>query len=440
MDAQQVLSEVKGKVSAAAAREAAGMEAGEAAGDTAGVDTALAEAGAAAEAPAVIVTAPSIEAGIEHLKREGALNVETLVGLTHHAARVQGKHSHRHGFRQGLNHHRRVRGAFMRPHDFPVPYGRSEDMKGFRYDVIQRFAEGNGGKVVSQAGEYYGTFQTAFTVSSFGGSSPTSGLFSIVVPPTPASSTYYVNPPADTCFDFSIGESDPNWFGGPHTMTLADTNLQYPGQGLYQKEVFIIEAWEARFKGLRIQFDTTKIPGFSALPLPIQAMLQGQACIWDRENLVLPSGIFNKLTDVCELAQALAEVASIQLEWVNLGPGSNNVVATKPLGRMCGNPSTYRRSVVETSGGGLALDLPRGYIWCQDETFQPNEDSGGNGLLYGQLLLNDNVDWPFPALASVYGSGPIVPTGIALEWQFKVYGTALLPSKADRRLNVQRRS
>ena len=95
-------------------------------------------------------------------------------------------------------------------------------------------------------------------------------------------------------------------------------------------------------------------------------------------------------------------------------------------------PGGARRRVQETAGGALTLDLPRGFLWLLDKMFQANQDSGGNGLFNAQLNLLDSVIFPFAPIA-IPGSGglPVVPTGIAMEWQVMLHGTSLLPFDSD---------
>jgi hypothetical protein len=75
-----------------------------------------------------------------------------------------------------------------------------------------------------------------------------------------------------------------------------------------------------------------------------------------------------------------------------------------------------------------------------DQQFQANEDEGGNGLFSLNLGLFDNVVFPFTPV-QVAGSGsPLKPLGFAVEWQFTLHGTSLLPAKANRYRFAPRRT
>jgi hypothetical protein len=193
-------------------------------------------------------------------------------------------------------------------------------------------------------------------------------------------------------------------------------------------------------KAIRIQYDADSIPNFNQLNAATQAALTGAAPIWDRDGRVVPNGVFNMYDDTCELAQALAEVAVFSFNWQNLGYGANNTIANKPIERMVAVPGAARRGVRETSGGALSLDLPRGFLWILDQQFQANEDEGGNGLFNLTLGIFDNVVFPFQPV-QINGSGSaLAPKGFALEWQYTLHGTSLVPGKANRYRIAPRRT
>ena len=99
------------------------------------------------------------------------------------------------------------------------------------------------------------------------------------------------------------------------------------------------------------------------------------------------------------------------------------------MDRFCRIPSVGRRGLRETSGGGLSHDLPRGYIWCTDKMFQASSDMGGNGLFNAELHTDESVIFPFQPIRLFGSSGPVLPTGMALYWQFVVYGTSIVPGR-----------
>jgi hypothetical protein len=167
-------------------------------------------------------------------------------------------------------------------------------------------------------------------------------------------------------------------------------------------------------------------------------MLVGSTPVFDRDARVVPGEVFNDYSDVCEVAQAVAESGVFYLVWADHQVGDNDNTAQKLVERMHALPGAARRGVRETSGGALTLDLPRGWLWCLDEQFEASSDEGGNGILQAQLRLQQSVCFPFQPIQVLASSGPVVPTGLALEWQFFMYGTSLLPSKALR-IKVPRR-
>ena len=438
MDAAQALESVKQGITAVAAKEAAGMDAGEpgeAGGEAGALDeTSAAMAEEAGAPPGLIVPATSIEAGLRELHRQGALDDKRGAEFVRHVAREEKRHGyrvgHRSGFRRGVLEGRRhgglVPGRVMREHDFEVPWVRGRLMQDWRYDVINRFIR-RWGSVDSAKGFYYGTFQVQLSVEG----TPTSAAFVLSVP---APDGQNLNPIKVSTFDYAIGQIQPNWFGGPHIMDSSDTNLSYPGSNLWPNELFMIEALAADLKAIRMQYfpvGTIQFPSWipGAPNAVTQSMLMGSSPIWDRDARVVPDEMFNKFSDVCEAAQAVAESAVFYGIWDDHNVGGNDNTASKLLGRMKACPGAARMGVQETSGGALTLDLPRGFLWCLDQQFNASTDEGGNGIFRAVLKLFQNTYFPF-APVPIFGSpGPQLPLGMALEWQFKLYGTSLLPSK-----------
>ena len=443
MEATQALDQVKRDITAAA-KEASGVEAagdtGDT-GDTAGLDeTALAASGEAGAVPAPLIQTGALEASFQRLANERALTDKSAAKLVQHVVRHEKEHAHRvghrTGFRRGLLHGRTrglVPGVASRAHDFEVPWRRSRLMQEFRYDIIERFTR-RWGSVDSARGFYYGTFQVTLGVEG----SVSSAAFVLSVP-SPSGST--LNPVVVSTFDYAIGQTNTTWFGGPHVMDSSDTNLQYPGSNLWPNELFIMEAVSTRLKAIRLAY----FPVGSALPTwvsaagPVsQTMLTGSTPVWDRDARVVPGEMFNDYSDVCEAAQAVAESGVFYFVWSDHGVGGNDDLATKLVERMNAVPGAARRGVQETSGGALTLDLARGWLWCMDQQFDASTDEGGNGILQAQLKLQQSVCFPFQPIPIYASAGPVMPVGMALEWQFMVHGTSLLPSK-EFRLKVPRR-
>ena len=169
-----------------------------------------------------------------------------------------------------------------------------------------------------------------------------------------------------------------------------------------------------------------------------QSMLTGSTPIWDRDARLVPGEMFNDYSDVCEAAQAVAESGVFYFVWSAHEVGGNDELASKLIERMNAVPGAARRGVQETSGGAMTLVLPRGFLWCMDQQFEATPDEGGNGILQAQLKLQQSVCFPFQPIPIFASSGPVKPLGLALEWQFMVHGTSLLPSK-EFRFKVPRR-
>jgi hypothetical protein len=334
-----LIQEAKDHLSALA--DAGAMDTGDT-GDTGdpvvekSVKAAMARLGEAGAILQPLVGSPKVAEVIGRLSRQAGdrLTAEHIAEVAAHLSGLERRRAHRHGRLEGLRLATR-RGGLVVPgmpgmvglpegaidHASEVPWRRGDSMRGYRYDVMRRFLQIHGGKCVTQRGKYWSTFQVPFGVATnTGTSSATTGNFYISVPPqaqTTLQNPGYPNPPVDLCFNFALGQADPFWFGStaanPHITNLGDTNLQYPGENLYPDEVFVIEAVSTALKGLRIQYDPTLIPDFTNLDPSLQAQLTGQALTWDRQGIILPAGLFNELDDTCELAQALSQMAVIQL-------------------------------------------------------------------------------------------------------------------------------
>jgi hypothetical protein len=417
----------------ARAVEAAGPD-DEAAGPA--MDTAMAAvANDAGAPPALAIPESHIASAVLALQKHRALSQNGIVALVRKTAAREAERAYRLGYRDGAHrgwqHGERhaekrvmLRGEprIEGPGDFEVRWNRSRQMRDFRGDVISRYSRIHGGKIKSGIGFYYGTIQVKMDCVG----TVTDAAFSLTIPDGNE------NPVIDQCFNLAIGDTEEQWFGGPHVLNPADTNLQNPGQNLYPDEVFIIEALSSCLKGVRIAYPESRISGFGGLDPAIQACLLGATPIWDRAGVILPGELFNQFSDVFELAQAVAEVSTLYFNWADKGVGGNNIVNTKLIERFSAVPGGARRRVQETAGGALTLDLPRGFLWLLDKMFQANQDSGGNGLFNAQLNLLDSVLFPFAPIA-VPGSGgaPVVPTAIAMEWQIMLHGTSLLPWDSD---------
>lgn len=425
-------------------------EAGLDAGDIAQVVDA--EAGEAGAPPNLIIPTHALKRAVNILEREGVTE-EGVIAIVRAASKHEAHHAHRRGhmegFVHGVKHARRgmpgrgrghVRGHAMVEHDFEVPWRRSQTMRDYRYDVIERYSATHGGMVDSARGFYYGTLQVTFIVD---GSLEQGGVFILSPAPQAPTPPNTLNPVVDSCFNLAISQVEPNWFGGAHTLDLSDTNLQNPGQNIYPDECFIVEAVSTDLKAVRISYPNQVGAGAGintqGLNANTVATINGANPVWDRAGLFLPAQLFNQFDDTCEVAQAVAEVGVISFGWQNLGFGANNTVSTKPVERMKAVPGVARRGMQETSGGALSLDLPRGYLWMLDQQFQANEDEGGNGLFSAQLGLFTNVSFPFTPISVLGTSAPIMPSGLALEWQITLWGTSLLPAKANRYAVAPRR-
>ena len=305
-----------------------------------------------------------------------------------------------------------------------VRWGRTRQMRDFRGDVIRTYKKHNGNDIIEQPGSYFGTIEVQFLCETAGGYFPSN--FTLTVPPG--------GPLIDQAFNLAIGDESLSWFGGPHVLTEADTNLQNPGKNLWANEVFIIEAVSARTRGMRIQFSATDIASMSAaIGLPnTTAMVNGQQFVRDENGLVLPAELFNQYDDSFRLVKTLEEVATLHFTWKDNLTGGSKDTYDKYIESFL-HVTESESDVKRTSGGGNILDLPSGFLWCLDEQFQPNSEQGGNGLFDAEIHINESVNAPFQPIP-VFGSpGPVAPTGIALYWEIRVFGTGLLPGDQNAR-------
>jgi hypothetical protein len=417
-------------------------EAGDAGDPTeaAGLDEAAAvEAADAGEPPNLVLGERELVKAIRLLESApNGLTEEAVVELAKRYAKQEKAHAHRtvhrRAFARGHRFARRVTGRTepgMR-HEYDlvreVPWRRSDHMDRYRWDLIERFIRHNGGHVDAGIGYYYSTFQVRLSVEG----TPACPAFVLQVSPP---SGAVPNPVIDTCFDYAMGETEPEWFGGPHTLNSSDTNLQTPGVYLYPNQLMIIEAVSAKLKAFRIQYYPvgTQSPPFplvdpATMPT-VNRTLMGTVPTWDREGLLLPPGFFNRFNDNCELAQAIAMVSTLFFAWNNPDLGGDKALTFKLVERMSAVPGVHRHGVQEASGAGLHLDLPRGFAWCLDKTFQGSENSGGNGLFSAQLHQTESFTFPFAAIPVAGSPLPVLPLGAAIEIQLTLHGTSLIPAR-----------
>jgi hypothetical protein len=365
---------------------------------------------------------------VRQIEIDGHVSQRRVIELVRRASRVESELAHRRGhvrgFKKGIEHGRR---HIHRQEDPAIHWRRSPQMHEFRNDIVSRYRRLHGGNVREGTGYYYSTIEVQMEVQG----SPTDAAFVISVPAAAD------NPVINQCFQYGIDDVVPGWFGGAHTANAGDTNLQEPGQGLYQDELFVIEACGAYLKGLRIAYPDPKNT-FSPAPTgDILKALSGQELIWDRAGRIFPVETFNQFDDSCEIAKAVAEASTFYFNWVDKAIGGDKGQNTKLVDRFCRIPSVGRRGFRETSGGGMSHDLPRGYIWCIDKMFQASSDMGGNGLFNAELHTDESVVFPFQPIR-LFGSGPpVLPTGMALYWQFVVHGTSLTPGRESDRYEGQ---
>jgi hypothetical protein len=390
------------------------------------------------------VPEPEIRRAIDRLAQERRLTPDAILEMVGLVAEKEHQRGRRRGVLEVVEHFKRrpsvVRGVRR---EAEVPWKRTLQGQDFRFDLIERFAKINGGpkNITEGIGFYYGTIQVPMAVESYPIStgSTSNASFVISVPP-PVNGV--IQPLTYQCFDLAIGQLESEWFGGPHVLDTSDTNLQNPGMNIYPDELYIIEAVSARLKGVRIQYYTpTGVTPVVANPFPTPAnigpvttsMLTGTTPIWDRNSHFLPIEFFNQYDDTNEMARAIAEIATFYFQWDNRGIGGNTDISNRLISRFDAVPGVARTGVTETAGGAITLDLPRGFVWCLNQQFQANQDEGGNGVFNAFLAIEQSIVFPFTPIANMLGvTGPLVPAGAALEWQFMLHGTSLLPAKSDR--------
>lgn len=407
-------------------------EAGSIEDEAAGLPQDATEAATDAGAPPGLALLESdLLKAVRQIESEGHVSQRRVIELVRRASRVEAERAYRHGhvrgFKKGLMHGRRL--PHLHLENPAVHWRRSPQMHGFRNDIIERYRRLHGGNVREGLGYYYSTIEVKLEVQG----TPSDAAFVISVPTAPD------NPVINQCFNYGIDDTVSNWFGGSHIANAGDTNLQEPGKGLYQDELFIIEACGAYLKGLRIAYPN---PAATFEPAPsgdILKALSGQELVWDRAGRIFPVETFNQFDDSCEIAKAVAEASTFYFNWVDKAIGGDKGQNTKLVDRFCRIPSVGRRGLRETSGGGLSHDLPRGYIWCIDRMFQASSDMGGNGLFNAELHTDESVIFPFQPIRLFGSAGPVLPTGMALYWQFVVYGTSIVPGSLSDRYEGQPR-
>ena len=428
-DTAMVLRNVEDGLRAAAneSPDAGGID-DEAAGLPQDATEAATDAGAP---PGLALMEADLFKAVRQIESEGGVSQRRVIELVRRASRIEAERAHRHGhvrgFKKGLAHGRRHHHHHIE--DPSIHWRRSPQMHGFRSDIIDRYRRLHGGNVREGIGYYYSTIEVKLEVQG----TPSDAAFVISVPTSPD------NPVINPCFNYGIDDPVTGWFGGPHIANAGDTNLQEPGQGLYQDELFIIEACGAYLKGLRIAYPD---PATTFEPAPTGDLLKalsGKELVWDRAGRIFPVETFNQFDDSCEIAKAVAEASTFYFNWVDKAIGGDKGQNTKLVDRFCRIPSVGRRGLRETSGGGLSHDLPRGYIWCIDRMFQASSDMGGNGLFNAELHTDESVVFPFQPLRLFGSDGPVLPVGMALYWQFVVYGTSIVPGSLSDRYEGQPR-
>jgi hypothetical protein len=338
--------------------------------------------------------------------------------------------------------------------DAQVTWGRSRKMQEFRGDSIQKFRRLYGRDILEGPGFYYGTIEVQFQVQGTAGPTRNPGQAVAAV-----SVVNQASPVIDTAFTLGIGDVSTTWFGGPHVMNSADTNLQNPNQVVYANEVFIVEAISARMRAARVRYSLSDIgrmlphPTGPAAGSPAFQLLTGQQVVTDLEGEVIPREMWNQFSDDFRLAKVLASCSSLHFSWREPtigGGGRVNDVQIAPFLAVPGTTSALslgggERGLRRTSGGAQSLDLPSGYLWCLDKNFQYSHESGGNGLFDAELHLDESASMTFIPIR-VFGSlspvgtpTTVLPTGFALYWEITLSGTSLLPSKQRRMLSREAR-
>ena len=327
-----------------------------------------------------------------------------------------------------------------------VSYGRSRRAREFRGDVIARYRRLHGNDVLIGPGHYYGTIEVQFQIqgTASDGRSPGQAVAAVVVPSQGS-------PVVDAAFTLGIGDTSMTWFGGPHVLTAADTNLQNPSTNLFADEVFVIEALSARVRGVRVAYHPSDIalmlpyPAGPAVGSPVYRTLTGQQLVMDLAGQVLPMEMWNQYSDELRLAKTLAECASLHFTWREPGIGGGGRINDVLIDSFLNIPGSDARSLRRTSGGAQVLDLPSGYIWCLDKNWQYDTVSGGNGLFDAELHLDEPATFTFVPIR-VFGSNTVVgtpttvlPAGLALYWELRLFGWSLTPARREFRPREARR-
>ena len=341
-----------------------------------------------------------------------------------------------------------------------VTYGRSRRATEFRHDVITRYRRLHGNDVLIGQGQYYGTLEVQFQIQGTTGPALRFVPMPLSLPPPPVSPGQAVaavvvgsqaSPVIDSAFTLGIGDTSTTWFGGPHVLTSSDTNLQNPSTNLFADELFIIEALSARVRGARVAYQPSDIarmlpyPTGPAVGSPVYNTLTGQQLVMDLAGQVLPAEMWNQYSDEFRLAKTLAECASLHFTWREPGIGGGGRVNDVLIDSFLNIPGTGERSLRRTSGGAQTLDLESGYIWCLDKQWQYDAASGGNGLFDAELHLDESAAFSFVPI-QVFGSTTavgtpttVLPTGYALYWELRLFGTSLTPARREYRARENRR-
>ena len=383
------------------------------------------------------IAAEHIEKGLRELQMlSGGSHVSTpdLIRYVQGMYRRGHRRGHRRGFRTGILHR-----------DSGVHWGRSRRMEEFRRYIIDRYKAIHHGDILEGPGFYYGTIEAQFQTEAT--ASGNQALAKVTVPGSGGSN---VSPIIDSAFSLGIGDTSTSWFGGQHVMNEADTNLQNPGTNLFADELFIIEAISARIRGVRVQYAAADI---AAMATPAStpgtlanAIVSGQAQLWDQAGEVLPAELFNQFSDSFRLAKNLAEASTLHFVWSDKGIGGGGTTTDALIDSYLHVPGSHEQNVRRTSGGAATLDLPQGFIWVLDKQFQASRDQGGNGLFDAELHLDESTAFPFVPInvfglapgSGVQGGNNGVPTGFALYWELRLHGTALLPGRREYRELGQR--
>lgn len=325
-------------------------------------------------------------------------------------------------------------------------YGRSRRARELRGDVIAKYRRLHGNEVMVGPGHYYGTIEVKFQVHGTTGTlhSPGQAIAAVAL-------STQTSPVVDSAFVLGIGDTSTTWFGGPHILTASDTNLQNPSTNLFADEVFVIEALSARVRGVRVAYQPSDIalmlpyPTGPGVRSPIYNTLTGQQLVMDLAGQVLPAEMWNQHSDELRLAKTLAECASLHFTWREPGIGGGGRVNDVLIDSFLNIPGSGERQLRRTSGGAPVLDLPSGYIWCLDKQWQYDSASGGNGLFDAELHLDEPATFSFVPIR-VFGSNTVVgtpttvlPTGLALYWELRLFGWSLTPARREYRPREARR-